>query len=113
MSDITGSSFSKVSIVDIEYSDLEIKEKVGCGGSATVSKGRWISKNMTVAIKISMELVEKEVSYSIHIFEIDAKICNVFPTCVCTTNRKASFENPEASSKKQKASVKSAGFVHA
>ena len=79
MSDITGSSFSKVSLVDIEYSDLEIKEKVGHGGSGTVSKGRWISKNMTVAVKISMELVEKEVSY---VFNIYTDNWNAFPTCM-------------------------------
>ena len=64
MSDFTESSLSKLSLVDIEYSDLEIKEKVGSGGFGTVSKGRWISKNKTVAIKTIVELDEREVSYS-------------------------------------------------
>ena len=35
----------------IQYSDLDIKERVGAGGFATVCKGIWKSKNMTVAIK--------------------------------------------------------------
>ena len=57
-----GSSLDKLSMFEIEYSDLEIMEKVGRGGSATVSKGRWISKNKIVAIKTIIELEEREVS---------------------------------------------------
>ena len=64
MSDITGSSLSKASLADIEYSDLELKENVGSGGFGTVFKGQWISKNKTVAIKMMMVLVEREVSYN-------------------------------------------------
>ena len=64
MSDITGSSLSKASLADIEYSDLELKENVGSGGFGTVFKGRWISKNKPVAIKMMMVLVEREVSYT-------------------------------------------------
>ena len=97
MSDITGSSLSKASLVDIEFSDLEIKEKVGRGGSGTVSKGQWISKNMTVAIKISMELVEKEVSY---VFKIYTDNWNAFPTCM-HLHCKASSEKRKASCKKR------------
>ena len=48
----------------IEYSDLEFKENVGIGGSGTVYKGRWVSKKKTVAIKMMMVLVEREVSIS-------------------------------------------------
>lgn len=40
-----------VQMATIEYSDLEIKERVGAGGFATVCKGKWKSKNMTVALK--------------------------------------------------------------
>ena len=39
----------------IEYSDLAFGESLGAGGSATVYKGRWKSKKMTVAIKISSQ----------------------------------------------------------
>ena len=35
----------------IQYSDLDIKERVGAGGFAAVCKGIWKSENMTVAIK--------------------------------------------------------------
>ena len=48
----------------IEYSDLKFKENVGIGGFGTVFKGRWVSKNKTVAIKMMMVLVEREVSIS-------------------------------------------------
>ena len=51
-----------MNLVDIEYADLEFMEKVASGGFGTVSKGRWISQNKTVAIKVSRELVDKEVS---------------------------------------------------
>ena len=51
----------KFSLTDIEYSDLEILEKVGSGGFGTVSKGRWISRNKIVAIKTMTELKEREV----------------------------------------------------
>ena len=61
MSDITGSSLSKASLTDIEFSDLEFKENVGSGGFGTVFKGRWVSQNKTVAIKMMMVLVEREV----------------------------------------------------
>ena len=54
---------SNFSLVDIEYSDLEIMEKVGSGGFGTVSKGRWISKNKVVAIKTMVELEEREVRF--------------------------------------------------
>ena len=47
----------------IEFSDLEFMENVGIGGYGTVSKGRWISKNKVVAIKMTWELSEREVSY--------------------------------------------------
>ena len=40
----------------IEYGDLEFgKEPVGTGGSATVYKGRWKSRDMTVAVKTSVQ----------------------------------------------------------
>jgi len=40
----------------IEYGDLEFgKEPVGMGGSATVYKGRWKSRDMTVAVKTSVQ----------------------------------------------------------
>ena len=52
---------SKLSLVDIEYSDLEIMEKVGSGRFGSVSKGRWISRNKIVAIKTMTELEEREV----------------------------------------------------
>ena len=55
---------NKLSLADIEYSDLEFKETVGSGGFGTVFKGRWISQNKTVAIKMMMVLVEREVSYN-------------------------------------------------
>ena len=46
----------------IEYSDLAFGESLGAGGSATVYKGRWKSRNMTVAIKISSQgIATKEV----------------------------------------------------
>jgi len=63
VSDISESNLSKLSLVDIEYSDLEIMEKVGSGGYGTVSKGRWISKNKVVAIKTMVELEEREVRF--------------------------------------------------
>ena len=63
MSDIiTESSLSSLVLVNIEYSDLEIKQKVGSGGFGTVSKGRWISKNKIVAIKVLMDFKEREVN---------------------------------------------------
>ena len=40
---------------EIEYGDLEFKERVGMGGSATVYKGRWKSRDMTVAVKTSAQ----------------------------------------------------------
>ena len=61
VSDISESNLSNFSLVDIEYSDLEFKEKVGSGGFGTVSKGRWISKNKIVAIKMLMDVEEREV----------------------------------------------------
>ena len=60
---VTGSSLSKVSLADIDFSDLEFKEMVGSGGFGTVSKGRWISENKIVAIKTMVVLDEREVSY--------------------------------------------------
>ena len=63
VSDITESSLETLGLAEIEFSDLEIKEKVGGGGFGTVSKGRWISKNKIVAIKTIVELDEREVSY--------------------------------------------------
>ena len=62
MSDITGSSLSKASLVDIEFSDLKFEENVGSGGFGTVFKGQWISKSKTVAVKMMMVFVEREVS---------------------------------------------------
>ena len=35
---------------------------MGIGGFGTVYKGRWISKNKTVAIKMMIVLVEREAS---------------------------------------------------
>ena len=61
-SDITEISLRKSSLVDIEFSDLEFMEKLGSGGSGTVSKGRWISKDKIVAIKLTA-LEEKEVHH--------------------------------------------------
>ena len=61
MSAITESSLSSLGLLNIEYSDLEFKEKVGSGGFGTVSKGRWISKNKIVAIKMLMDVEEREV----------------------------------------------------
>lgn len=51
--------------VSISLSDLEFgKEKLGSGGSGTVYKGRWKSKNMTVAIKLlAQEASANEVSF--------------------------------------------------
>jgi len=63
VSDIAGSNLSKLGLFDIEYSDLEIMDKVGSGGSGTVSKGRWISKNKIVAIKVMVELEKREVRF--------------------------------------------------
>ena len=63
VSDITGGSLKTFSPIDIEYSDLEFMEKVGSGGFGTVSKGRWISKNKTVAIKMMMVLEKREVRW--------------------------------------------------
>ena len=54
---------NKLSLVEIEYSDLEFKEVVGSGGFGTVSKGRWMSENKVVAIKTMIVLDEREVSY--------------------------------------------------
>lgn len=56
-------SLKKFGLVEIEFSDLEFEGKVGSGGFGTVSKGRWISKNDIVAIKVLVELEEREVSY--------------------------------------------------
>lgn len=39
----------------IEYSDLAFGEQLGEGGFATVYMGRWKSRDMTVAIKISSQ----------------------------------------------------------
>jgi len=40
----------------IEYDDLQFgKEPVGTGGSASVYKGRWKSRDMTVAVKTSVQ----------------------------------------------------------
>ena len=64
MSAITESSLSSLGLLNIEYSDLEFKEKVGSGGFGTVSKGRWISKNKIVAIKVMVELEKRESSLS-------------------------------------------------
>ena len=61
-SDTTEISLRKSSLVDIEFSDLEFMEKLGSGGSGTVSKGRWISKDKIVAIKLTA-LEEKEVHH--------------------------------------------------
>jgi len=60
---VTGSSLSKLSLADIDFSDLEFKEMVGSGGFGTVSKGQWISENKIVAIKTMVVLDEREVSY--------------------------------------------------
>jgi len=61
VSAITESSLSSLGLLNIEYSDLEFKEKVGSGGFGTVSKGRWIPKNKIVAIKMLMDVEEREV----------------------------------------------------
>jgi len=52
---------NKLSLVEIEYSDLEFKEVVGSGGFGTVSKGQWISENKVVAIKTMIDIDEGEV----------------------------------------------------
>ena len=44
----------------IEFADLEFVERVGKGGPGQVWKGKWKSKNMTVAIKV-MDLPDTEV----------------------------------------------------
>ena len=56
----------------VEYSDLEFGEKVGLGGFGSVSKGRWKSRKMVVAIKTLNVFNEREVSY---ILSCDS--CNV------------------------------------
>jgi len=43
------------------YTDLEFMEKLGAGGYGAVSKGRWISRNKIVAIKTSINFIEREV----------------------------------------------------
>ena len=48
----------------IEYSDLEFGESVGIGAFGTVFKGQRVSKKKTVAIKMMIVLVEREVSIS-------------------------------------------------
>ena len=44
----------------IEYSDLAFGESLGAGGSGNVYKGRWKSRNMTVAIKVSSKGIPTE-----------------------------------------------------
>jgi len=61
VSDVSEGSLKTLSLFEIRFSDLEFKEKVGGGGFGTVSKGRWISKNKTVAIKTIVVLDEREV----------------------------------------------------
>ena len=46
---------------EISNSDLEFIEKVGSGGFGSVWKGQWMSKQKIVAIKILMDMDEKEV----------------------------------------------------
>ena len=45
-----------------KYDDLEFMECVGAGGTGHVWRGRWKSRNMTVAIKKVMDLPEDGVS---------------------------------------------------
>ena len=50
----------------INYSDLEFVETVGSGGFGEVFKGRWKSKDRTVAIKkFKFGEMEREVSQSV------------------------------------------------
>ena len=50
----------------IKYSDLELVERVGSGGFGEVFKGRWKSKDKTVAIKkFKFGEMEREVSQSV------------------------------------------------
>ena len=54
----------------IEYGDLEFgKEPVGTGGSATVYKGRWKSRDMTVAVKTSVQgIPDSEVWFPVPVY---------------------------------------------
>jgi len=61
VSDVSEGSLKTLSLFEIRFSDLEFKEKVGGGGFGTVSKGQWIFKNKTVAIKTIVVLDEREV----------------------------------------------------
>ena len=55
---------SKLNVTRIEPDDLEFGEKVGRGAFAEVFKGRWISRNMVVAIKkFTTQVDNREVSH--------------------------------------------------
>ena len=52
----------------IEYSDLVFEDRVGVGRFATVYKGRWKSRGVTVAIKTSaQEISSSEVCLWLHV----------------------------------------------
>ena len=56
----------KEELPKINYSDLELVETVGSGGFGEVFKGRWRSKDKTVAIKkFKFGEMEREVSQSV------------------------------------------------
>ena len=72
MSDITG---RPEPADQVKYSDLEFGEKVGLGGFGSVSKGRWKSREMVVAIKTLNVFDEREVSY---ILSCNVRIVTIF-----------------------------------
>ena len=67
----------------IQYSDLDIKERVGAGGFAAVCKGIWKSKNMTVAIKTFPAVIP---TTEVWFHPIDICTCTSC-LCVCMTLR--------------------------
>ena len=48
---VGGHSLTKGSVPEISFSDLEIGEQLGEGGSGVVYRGHWKSRDLDVAIK--------------------------------------------------------------